>query len=45
MARTRPAVLQLSSARCTVRWLVPSARASADVDQAAPSASSASTLA
>ena len=38
-----PAAASASSARCTVRWLDPSASASAELDQASPSASSAST--
>src|SRR3989449_6559739 len=40
--RTRPAASSSTSARWTVRWLAPRASARAEVDQAAPSASSAS---
>jgi hypothetical protein len=39
--RTVPAVSSSTSARWTVRWLAPKASARADVDQAAPSESSA----
>src|SRR6185503_3436461 len=39
--RTRPAASSSTSARCTVRWLAPRARPKAEVDQAAPSESSA----
>jgi hypothetical protein len=42
IARTRPRPSSSTSARCTVRWLAPRASARAEVDQAAPSASSAS---
>ena len=42
MARTRPWASSSTSARCTVRWLSPKASASAEVDQGAPSDSSAS---
>jgi hypothetical protein len=40
-----PAAASASSARCTVRWLAPSASANAELDHASPSASSASTAA
>src|SRR5690606_11113072 len=42
LARTWPPDSSVARARCTLRWLVPSASASAEVDQASPSASSAS---
>ena len=42
---TLPAAASESSARCTVRWLVPSASASAELDQDSPSARKASTAA
>src|SRR5688572_8243237 len=41
MERTRPADSRSAIARCTVRWLAPRASASAEVDHAAPSESSA----
>src|SRR5207344_3097790 len=40
-----PAAARESSARCTVRWLVPSASARAELDHPSPSASNASTVA
>ena len=42
---TLPAEASESSARCTVRWLLPSARASAELDHDSPSARKASTVA
>ena len=40
---TLPASASVSSARCTERWLVPSARARAELDHASPSTRKAST--
>ena len=42
---TLPAAASASSARCTVRWLAPSASASAELDHDSPSARKASTVA